>query len=211
MSQVSGLGNIAVDSVYGVQLSSLFNYARYVGGGQISLFNIADTVGGTPVGLISFVRKGYHKIELSSEEILNVNFTYKMGVRKFYNIFTAGYALGADSPVWGFGYGFGSQIGKNKIVLNLDFKGTQLMEDVPDQNFNVSFRFSPTLGLRIVKGLSFFIGPALNLHVSDLHDPATGEFTSHAAPEKLLIWESVPGVNTKFQLWAGGSAGFRIF
>jgi hypothetical protein len=212
MGQISGLGNIATRNVNGFQLSALFNYAKYVKGGQISLFNLADSVGGTPVGLISIVRKGYHKIELSGEEVLYVNLTYKMGVRKFYNIFSAGIQPGnGPNPVWGVGYGFGSQIGQKKIILNLDVKGTQIFEDVEKQNFNVSFRFTPQLGYRITRKFIFFFGPALNLHVSDLRDPETHEFLTRIAPDNLLIWEKVPGQNTLFQLWLGGTAGFRFF
>jgi hypothetical protein len=211
MGQISGLGNIAAKHVNGFQLGALFNYAKYVKGGQIGLLNIADSVGGIPVGLISFVRKGYHKIELSWEEILYANFTYKMGVRKFYNIFTAGIQPGGQNPVWGVGYGFGSQIGQKKMILNLDLKGTQIFEDVENQNFNVSFRFTPQLGYQISRKFSFFLGPALNLHVSDLRDPQTNEFLTRIAPRNLLLWENVPGQNTLFQLWIGGTAGFRFF
>ena len=212
MGQISGLGNIVASDVNGFQLSTLFNYAKYVRGGQISLINVADSVGGIPVGLISFVRKGYHKIELSGEEVLYANFTYKMGVRKFYNIFTAGIQPGGGpKPVWGVGYGFGSQIGQKKVTLNLDFKGTQIFEDVENQNFNVSFRFTPQLGYHITPKFAFFLGPALNLHVSDLRDPDTNEFLTRIAPGNLLIWEYIPGQNTLFQLWIGGTAGFRFF
>jgi hypothetical protein len=211
MGQIAGLGNIASRNVNGFQLGALFNYAKTVGGGQISLFNIADSVGGTPVGLISFVRKGYHKLEISAEEVLYANLTYKMGVRKFYNIFTAGIQPGGEKPVWGVGYGFGGQIGERKVVLNLDLKGTQIFEDVENQNFNVSFRFSPQLGYQITRKFAFFLAPALNLHVSDLRDPDSREFLTRIVPQNLLLWEDVPGTNTLFQLWLGGSAGFRFF
>jgi len=210
LSQLAGLGNIAVERVKGAQISLLFNYSKYVDGGQFSFINIADSVGGIPIGFISIVRKGYHKIELSAEEVLYANLTYKMGVRRFYNIFTVGIQPGSEGPLWGFGYGIGGQIGTRKAVVSLDLKGTQIMEDVDEQAFNVSFRFSPVLGIRIVKRLSFFVGPAINLHVSDLKDPVTGEFLSNIAPEKTLLWEDVPGTDTKFQLWWGGAFGLRI-
>ena len=189
----------------------LFNYSRYVGGGQVSLINIADSVGGTPIGFISFVRKGYNKIELSAEEVLYTNITYKLGVRKFYNMFSIGIQPVGEKPVWGFGYGFGSQVGNRGIVASMDLKGTQIMEDVPNQNFNASFRLSTLLGIRIIKGLNFFLGPSINLHVSNLTDPETGEFLTRIAPQNLLLYEGVPGTNTQFQLWYGGTVGLRLF
>lgn len=211
MSQLAGLGNISSDSVNGVQVAALFNYSRYVGGGQVGLINIADTVGGTPIGFISFVKKGYNKIEVYAEEVLYANISYKMGVKKFYNMFTIGIQPGREKPVWGFGYGIGSQVGQGRFVANMDLKGTQIMENVPEQNLNVSFRLSTTLGIRIVKGLTFFFGPSLNLHVSDLKDPETGEFITNIAPPDLLLFENIPGTNTQFQLWYGGKVGFRLF
>jgi len=210
LSQLAGLGNIASERVKGAQISMLFNYAKYVDGGQFSFINIADSVGGIPIGFISIVRKGYHKIEVSAEEVLYANFTYKMGVRRFYNMFTVGIQPGSEGPLWGFGYGIGGQIGTRRAVVSLDLKGTQIMEDVDEQAFNVSFRFSPLVGIRIVKRLSFFLGPAINLHVSDLKDPLTGEFITNVAPEKTLLWEDVPGTDTQFQLWWGGTFGLRI-
>jgi hypothetical protein len=210
LSQLAGLGNIATERVKGAQISMFFNYAKYVDGGQFSFINIADSVGGIPIGFISIVRKGYHKIELSAEEVLYANFTYKIGVRRFYNMFTVGIQPGSEGPLWGFGYGIGGQIGTRRAVVSLDLKGTQIMEDVEEQAFNVSFRFSPLMGIRIVKRLSFFLGPALNLHVSDLKDPLTGEFMTNIAPEKTLLWEDVPGTDTQFQLWWGGTFGLRI-
>jgi hypothetical protein len=210
LSQLAGLGNIASERVKGAQISGLFNYAKYVDGGQFSFINMADSVGGIPIGFISIVRKGYHKIEFSAEEILYTNLTFKLGVRRFYNLFTIGMQPGSDGPIWGFGYGIGGQIGTRRVVVNLDLKGTQIMENVEEQNFNVSFRFSPLVGIRILRRLSFFIGPSLNLHISDLKDPVSGEFITNIAPEKTLIWEDVPGSNTLFQLWGGGTFGLRI-
>lgn len=211
LSQFAGIGNIAANRVRGAQIAVLFNYAKYVDGGQVSLFNIADSVGGVPVGLISFVRKGYHKLELSANEILYTNLTYKMGVRKFYNIFTGGVQPGSEGPIWGLGYGFGSQIGQRKVVFNMDLTGTQIMEQVEQQAFNVSFRLSTPLTFRLARGFSFFAGPALVLHVSDLKDPDTGEFITNLAPTKTLLWEGIPGSETLFQLWVGGTVGFRFF
>lgn len=211
LSQLAGLGNIASSRVKGAQIAALFNYSKYVDGGQFAFINIADSVGGIPIGFVSIVRKGYHKIEISAEEVLYTNLTYKIGVRRFYNIFTAGIQPGSDGPVWGFGYGIGGQIGTGKVVVSLDLKGTQIMENVEQQAFNASFRFNPVVGIKLIRRLSVFAGPAINLHVSDLKDPVSGEFITKIAPEKTLLWEDVPGTETLFQLWWGGNIGLRIF
>ncbi len=68
VAQISGFANIAYNEIKGIQVSSFFNYAKHVKGLQLALFNVSDTVSGLSVGFFSFVRKGYHQLELSGNE-----------------------------------------------------------------------------------------------------------------------------------------------
>src|SRR5690606_21412119 len=88
-AQVSGFANVTED-VNGAQLASFVNVARDVKGTQIGLFNYARSVRGVPVGLISVVAKGYHKLEVSADEIFYLNLAFPTGVPHFYNIVTVG-------------------------------------------------------------------------------------------------------------------------
>ena len=88
--QVAGLFNFVAHEIQGAQIGALLNYAEKVKGVQVGLLNIADSVHGVPVGFLSFVAKGYHKIEISADEIFYTNLAFRTGVSQFYNIFTAG-------------------------------------------------------------------------------------------------------------------------
>lgn len=111
-SQFAGLTNIATEKITGSQISALFNYGRKVHGTQIGLVNYADTLGGVPIGLLSIVKSGYHKIELSADEVFYANLAFRTGVRKFHTMLMAGFKPQqsldpADTSVWTFGYGLG--------------------------------------------------------------------------------------------------------
>jgi len=112
-SQFAGLTNIATEKISGSQIAGLFNYGGAVHGTQIGLINYADTLGGVPIGLFSIVNKGYHKIELSADEIFYANLAFRTGVRKFHTQLMAGFKpeqslSPSDTSVWTFGYGIGT-------------------------------------------------------------------------------------------------------
>jgi hypothetical protein len=105
--------NIATEKITGSQISALFNHGKEVRGTQIGLINYADTLGGVPIGLISIVKKGYHKIELSADEVFYTNLAFRTGVKKFYSQLMAGLKPTqsiepTDTSVWTFGYGLGT-------------------------------------------------------------------------------------------------------
>ena len=84
-AQVSGLMNICGGDIYGAQISGLLNFGTRVHGSQIGVFNFSDSVAGVPVGFLSFVRKGYHQLEISANESFPLNLALRTGVRQFYN------------------------------------------------------------------------------------------------------------------------------
>ena len=107
-SQVAGAANIVVGDITGLQLSGALNVARNVTGSQIGVLNIADSVSGVPIGILSIVRKGYHHFEVWGGESLHTNAAFKIGVRKFYNIFALTAILEPEQTGWGLGYGIGA-------------------------------------------------------------------------------------------------------
>ncbi|HEY9487176.1 MAG TPA: sigma factor [Chryseosolibacter sp.] len=62
--------------------TGILNVAPKVNGTQIGLINVADIVRGVPIGLMSLVWKGYHKIEISADEIFYNNLSFRTGVRQ---------------------------------------------------------------------------------------------------------------------------------
>ena len=207
--QLAGIINIATKRVKGVQVSAIVNYGKEINGSQFALFNVSDTVTGLPIGLISFVRKGYRRIELSGNEVLYANLTLKTGVRKLYNIFTGGLIPNDTITTWSFGYGFGfeSSIGK-KFLQSYDFTANWISEkDKPFGTLNLLNKLRINFAYLLGKRTSVFLGPSINFHLSEWVDSDSGEFLTNIAP--YTINTTVFG-DTQMQIWVGGQFGFRF-
>lgn len=207
--QLSGIINIATKKVRGVQISGIINYGKEIKGSQFALFNVSDTVTGLPIGFISFVRRGYRRIELSANEILYTNLTLKTGVHKLYNIFTAGLIPNDTITTWGFGYGFGFEKSNGKRFLHsYDFLANWISEkDKPFGTLNLLNQIRINFAYRFGRRSSVFLGPSINFHLSEWIDSDTGEFLTNIAP--YTIGTTVFG-DTQMQVWVGGQFGFRF-
>lgn len=207
--QFAGIGNIATDTVSGIQISSIFNYARYTKSSQIALLNVADTASGTPIGLLSFVRKGFRSVEFASDELQPLNLTLKTGVRRFYNIFTGGYGNWGGSTVWSFGYGFGSE----KLLAGSRFVSVEYTAHwVSERNrlqeqLSLLNRLNINFGWNTLHGLGLSAGPAINVWLSEWHNPETEQYLTDLAPYTLLK-EKIG--TTLLQVWIGGKVAVRL-
>lgn len=201
--QVAGIGNIATSKVTGAQIGSIFNYAKYVDGVQIGLFNIADSASGIPIGLLSFVKQGFHELEFSTNEIIPANVSFKTGVRKFYNIFSAGYGSWNGEKRWTFGYGVGTErLLSKKLSLNFEYSGNWVNEgDEFQEDLGLLNRLNINLILRKEKGFSFSAGPSINFWLSEWKDPETGDFLTSLAPNSIVKTEIG---SSQAHLWIGG-------
>src|SRR5205807_1384684 len=90
-AQLSAIANITRGEMKGIQIAHFVNYARKLQGVQIGLVNISDTSAGYSIGLINIVFKGYHKLVISTNEVLDVNAAFKTGNSKLYSILLTGY------------------------------------------------------------------------------------------------------------------------
>jgi len=212
--QVAGFANLATDTLEGVQVSGFVNIAQAVKGGQIGFINIADTVSvGAPVGFISIVRKGYHKLEIGSGESFYVNGSLKTGTRHFYNIFSTGFSLRNDNLVWAAGYGAGTEFPlKNDYHINFDLVNlmvgdSKAINSEEYWDFDNVTKLNITVSKQFFKHLSVYGGPTLNLSVSNRTDSSGNYSGSLAVPYSLY---SSTGDYTKTDFYAGFRAGFRF-
>ncbi|MCG8306868.1 MAG: STN domain-containing protein [Cytophagales bacterium] len=207
--QFSGIINIATKKVRGAQISAIVNYGKEINGSQFALLNLSDTVTGLPVGFISFVRRGYRRVELSANEVLYANLTLKTGVHKFYNIFTGGLVPNDTIATWGLGYGIGFEksIGK-RFLHSYDFTANWISEkDKPFGALNLLNKLRINFAYRFAKRSSVFIGPSINVHLSEWIDKNTGEFLTNIAP---YVMNSTVLGDTQMQLWIAGQIGLRF-
>ncbi len=209
--QVAGLINVAGKKVTGTQVSGLVNVATQVNGSQIGFINVTDSIKGVPVGFISFVKKGYHTLEVAADETFPVQLAFRTGVRPFYTILTAGIRPeNADTLTWSFGYGVGTspRIGK-KVFLNFDLTSNQVMRGKPEA-LNLVNKFFVGFDYQVGKKLAVFGGATLNWRVYDSAFEKHPELFTWHTPS--MVYETVSVTrDIGQQLWWGGKIGVRFF
>lgn len=210
-TQVAGLVNYTHRDVTGAQVSGILNIARNVVGSQVGLFNYSDSISGVPFGLISFVRKGYHKVEIGTDEVLPINISLRTGTRSFYNMIFAGVRPEqADSVTWAFGYGIGTspRLGM-KTFLNIELSSEQ-MNKGNVLAMNLINRVYLGFDYQISKRFGLFAGPTLNYRVYDNsytdHPELFTNFSPTIQSEKFYATNDIAT-----QLWWGFRAGVRFF
>jgi len=167
-SQIAGLTNIATEKIAGSQISALFNHGKRVRGTQIGLINYADTLGGIPVGLLSIVKTGYHKIELSADEVFYANLGFRTGVRKFHTMIMAGFKpeqslAPSDTSVWTFGYGIGTARKLARwLYLDLDLSSQHVNRGSFTNALSLLNKAYVGLDFQVAKKFSIATGITLN-------------------------------------------------
>jgi hypothetical protein len=225
---IAGLTNINYGTVRGSQISGLFNYGHRIYGTQIGFINSADSLTGIPIGFMSFVRHGYHKIELSADEVFYFNVAFRTGVRQFYNIIFAG--VKPDEQIfpdvaWTAGYGLGTAprlIGR-WLSLNLDITGQQLF--VNGNSSDLSFLTKAHLGLdfQITRKFSIYAGVALNGYFTRLPQvpfptgPLPGlpglnpqEYPMFRDYEPDLVFDEDVSSDVNLKMWWGPKIALRF-
>jgi len=189
--------NIVGDKFTGTQIG-VFNKAKTLKGFQLGLVNIADsTQHGMPFGLINIVKKGYYALELSSNDAIDVNLSYKMGVEHFYTIFTTGYSQYKNEDLFKYGAGFGSlvSLGK-KHKLAIEATSTHLVYHGDWDGLNMLNTLKANFHFHLNPKFSLFAGPNLNSYISEKKigdeygtlDIFHTVYDHESSKNKLFIW-----------------------
>ena len=203
--QMAGLINVTKGDVNGVQACVLVNRAKKVKGVQIGFINIADTVDGYSIGFINIIRKGYHTLCLSSNEVFNTNISFLGGNKKLYGIYTFGINLNRDKKAWGLGYGIGTQ---RRISDRVSFLAelTTVAMNTADTTTPSIIKLRTGFIFGITKKISVHIGPSVSLGA-----PFTKPYTKGyqtLSPDNAM-YEIYRGNNVAS--WVGWQAGINIF
>lgn len=208
-AQVAGFFNVG-EEITGSQIASFVNVAGNVHGTQVALLNIADSVHGVPVGLLSFVKSGYHKLELSADEILPLNAGFRTGVRQFYNIITVGVRPEeADTVTWSYGYGIGVAPKITKWwFLNVDITSNQLVKG-NTVALNMINKLYLGFDFQLTKRFSITAGGTLNFRIYEAGFENHPEVFTNYSPK--IINQGVFDDTHHYQLWWGAKVGIRFF
>ena len=139
--QLSGFGNYVRDTAC-IQISGFLNRAGYVRKFQLSFINIDDSCAGVPIGFFTFVKKGYHKIEISADEIFPFNAAFRSGVKQFHTIFMAGVnPFKNEGAYLHYGFGIGTSLGNpGKLLFDIDLTDREIFSK-NDLSFNNHLAF----------------------------------------------------------------------
>ena len=212
-TQLAGVLNVTLKEMQGMQIAGVVNYATTVKGSQLGFLNVSDSCSGVPIGFLSFVRKGYHKFEISTDEVMPLNVSLRTGVRSFYNIVNAGMQFKhMDTISWSFGYGIGTTAKlSNTWSLNLDLTVNQLMTGNRINNFNPWGKFAVTVDWRVAKGISLAAGPVLNAFWVKTSDPDYEKYFKQIPPYTFYNERDSQTNEYTASMWIGGKLAVRFF
>lgn len=209
-TQVSGLINNA-DSIEGIQVTGFLNRAGWIKGTQVAVINIADTCDGIPVGIINIIRRGYHKLEFSSDEIFYTNIAFRGGVQKFHTMISAG-IIPKDfgNPVWTYGFGMGTTFRlTNKLHYDIDLSSQKIMKGNHFSMINSLRRFYMGLDWKIAPKTSLTFGLTYNIYITETDSELYESVYSTLMP--YTIADNNYKVNQNIKTWFGGKIGIRFF
>ena len=208
--QFAGVLNVA-DNVTGLQFAGVVNVAKEVRGVQFGVVNYADTCSGVPIGIFNIVKHGgKQELEVGLSDAFNTYASFKLGVDRFYTIFSAGvnYLLHSE-PIYGVGMGWGTDTSWKKTgwANQIEAVGYYITEDGKFRlGTNVLAQLKFTFSKQIRPHFKVFAGPTLNLTVSDYVNPETGVTGSSLKPYSIFHTNGKAVVNG----WVGFAAGIRF-
>lgn len=203
---IAGAFNITSRTSSSLQLAGLMNVAKKNTGFQIALINISGSSTGTSLGLINFVGDGYHKISVSSNELIRANVALKTGNANLYNILFVGSNLSDTARIETVGLGFGHDIiisNRLSVAPELSFQYLYLGNW---KNSNILTKLQLNLQIQIVKGITIFGGPAYSYYNSDA--PAGSSAKNYKQDVVPAKHHNFSGNNKG---WYGWNAGITFF
>lgn len=203
--QISGIGNITSHEMKGLQIGGIFNYSKTMRGLQIGLVNVADTSSGFSLGLINWVSKGYHKLSISSSEVINTQVSVKTGNPMLYSMLIAGANFSENEKVYSAGYGLGHDhfISRRfSASAELSAQGLYLGNwDHP----NILSKGQVNIQMKLIKGLTLFAGPSYSVYYSDPASLSAPGYKKNIAPASAKVYSS------RTRGWIGWNAGLTLF
>ncbi len=204
--QIAGIGNITAGDANGVQVAGIFNYAKRLKGVQIGLVNVADTVDGYTIGLVNIVKKGYHKLYVSNNEVTHFNLAFKTGNAKLYSILRGGLNFSGNEKLYSMGYGIGTSIRiSDRFSCSPEISSDFLYTGRWEHNNSLN-RLNLQFDLRLSRHLSVTAGPSIALLYSD-QDHAEHGYAFPAGRSHTFNWFN----NDNLVTWFGWNAGLTLF
>lgn len=206
--QIAGIANTSKMAAF--QISGLINRAGYVRHLQLSLINIADSTDGISIGLFSFIKNGYHKLEISTDEIFPISVSFHSGIAQLHTLVSMGMnPFVRSGSNFHLGYGIGSSFGKSrKIQYTIDFTGREVFSKNDLSFDNHLYQIYAGLEKPVTPKLSIVAGLTFNCLLYS-NDQATNSLASSLPPYEFITNTFANGHIA--QSWIGFRMGIRLF
>ena len=205
--QVGGIFNGAYN-VNGLQISGIYNRSNVLRGVQIGLVSVNDTIEkGISLSLVNIVKRGfYREWELSFSDYANVALSYKMGMQRFYTIYTVGASFTEDN-LWSFGLGFGN---RTSLGNRFDFRPELVSYSYYPMDFkNVQSTFATHLKFGFVYNISEKLGLSLvpSVYVMNSNQKSNAKYYNVSPIGALYTHENN---NARTMIGVGASLGLSL-
>lgn len=205
--QLAGITNLSTE-VTGMQVAGIINKAKKVKGVQVGLINVADSLQGAQLGLINWVKRGYHRVEVSTDEVMPISVAFRSGTTKLHSLLAIGHQPKGDTATWSFGLGLGSLWNlSRRLSFNADVSSHQLVRNRFEEE-NQLHKLFLGFDCRVAKNLSVAGGVTLNFNV----------FAKEGVDPTALFQNYQPSVRVGslterhgYQWWWGAKVGVRFW
>ena len=145
--------------------------------------------------------KGYHKLTLSTNEVVEANVAFKTGSRRLYSILLAGMnPRDKEEKLYTFGYGLGTEIGFAKWLSINPELASQYVYLGTWKHMNLLNKFHPQLNIKFGKHFSIFGGPSFTVYFSE-------QPSAIAAISSIFFLPAIKVLNWVIQKFADGLDG----
>lgn len=197
--------NLFLQDYFGVQIG-VVNMVNRMDGLQVGVVNIVnDGTEALPIGLVSVVRNGYFELEVNANELSYLNANFKMGVSRFYNVYSVGYSVYEGLPVYRFGLGIGtSQPVRYRHRVAFELLQQEIIYNWNWNNgLNMLTRFGMDYRMRIGDSFTIVLGPSCNAMLTN--QKVNDEYGTLNIPKTFYEQE---WTNSKLFMWFGWKLGF---
>ncbi|MFY0627139.1 MAG: hypothetical protein JXR07_12640 [Reichenbachiella sp.] len=206
-AQISGFLNIG-KNVSGFQGSAFLNISNNLKGAQLGLINIVDSLeSGVTIGVINVVKNGLMEGAIETSDFMHALVSFRSGSNRLYSILSIGGQF-KKRKLYSIGFGFGSKFKLyKKLYSNLELSSHGLEEDFTFNELNILNRFNLNIGYQFAKHLSITAGPVLNVYVTRMQNPETGEYGYDWGQSPMF---ETNDSGTNITGWLGFSAAIRF-
>ena len=204
-AQVAGFCNIAPGRVRGAQIAGFLNIAHHLEGFQLALINYSDSVSrGVPVGILSIVAHGMHRLELAADPLFPLQIQVKTGVPVFYNQFRFGHSFRNALAI---GYGLGSRLGAyRRLALHLDVSADYLWSGTDGKSLGRFGKGMLSVQYRLFRNLAVYAGWQINALVTL---PAHETHPDALNPSGWM--GDFYNGEWRYRIWGGFTLGISLF